>query len=138
MKAKVKQIVGAYNALGEAKTSTLESSDVLSIIKARRAMRPIVEDYEAFVKDATEKLKPADFDALVDIERKGDKATDEEKAYHHEHVTKYHKAIVDAINEEFSKEVELELPKLSDEVQAKLLKENEWNVAKLDELAVIM
>lgn len=138
MKAKVKQIVDAYNALGEAKTSTLESSDVLSIIKARRAMRPIVEDYEAFVKDATEKLKPADFDALVEIERKGDKATNDEKAYHNENVTKYHKAIVDAINEEFSKEVELELPKLSDEVQVKLLKENSWSAARLDNLSILV
>lgn len=138
MKAKVKQIVGAYNALGEAKTSTLESSDVLSIIKARRAMRPIVEDYEAFVKDAIEKLKPADFDALVEIERKGDKATNDEKAYHNENVAKYHKAIEDAINEEFSKEVELGLPKLSDEVQVKLLKENSWSAARLDNLSILV
>lgn len=135
---KVKDIVTAYKALGEAKTASLEMADILTIVKARRAMRPIVEDYEAFVKDVVEKMKPTDFDKLVEIEKRLDTATKEEKEYHLRGVVVYRAACDEACNEEFSKEVEIELGKLSEDAQAKLLKENEWNVAKLDELAVIM
>lgn len=135
---KVKDIVTAYKALGEAKTATLEMADILAIVKARRAMRPIVEDYEAFVKDVVEKMKPADFDKLVEIEQRLNEATDEEKQHHLKGVIAYRMACDKACNEEFSKDVDIELGKLSEDAQAKLLKENEWNVGKLDELAVML
>lgn len=135
---KVKDIVAAYKALGEARTSTLNIEDVLVIVKARRAMRPIVDDYEAFVKDVLEKAKPADFDKLVEIERRLDTATQEEKEYHLKGVVAYRAACSNACDEEFAKEVNIDLGKLSQEVQVKLLKENGWSVAKLDELAIMI
>lgn len=137
MKAEVIKIVNAYKVLGVAKTTTLETADVLSIIKARRAMRTIVEDYEAFAKDAGEKLKPENYDELVAIEQKGDEATPEEKALHQRDVIAYRNAVTEAISAEFSKEVEVELPTLSDDALAKLVKENGWSVGALDELSIL-
>lgn len=137
MKTEVIKIVNAYKVLGVAKTTTLETADVLSIIKARRAMRTIVEDYEAFAKDAGEKLKPENYDELVAIEQKGDEATPEEKALHQRDVIAYRNAVAEAISAEFSKEVEVELPTLSDDALAKLVKENGWSVGALDELSIL-
>ena len=46
MKAKIKQIIEAYKILGEAKVTKLEESEVIKVVKARKAMRPIAEEFE--------------------------------------------------------------------------------------------
>ena len=45
MKAKIKQIIEAYKLLGEAKVTKLEESEVIKVVKARKAMRPIAEEF---------------------------------------------------------------------------------------------
>lgn len=138
MKVTISQATNAYNALGAAKTTTLEHADVLAIIKARRVLRPIVEERDAFVKDAMEKFKPADYDELVAIEHKGKDATDEEKKKHYEGVTAYYQAVNEAAEAEFAKDVDLELPVISEDALAKLVKENGWSMAQADELSILL
>lgn len=134
MKALVSQIVAAYKVLGEAKTASLDVSDILEIIRVRRAMRPFVEDYEAFAKDAGDKLRPVNYDVLIAIEQKGDEATAEEKALYQHGALAYRKAVAEAISAEFSKEVDVDIPVLSDSAIASLIKENGWNIGVDDEL----
>ena len=80
MKANIHHILEAYKALDSLSTEELEVSDIIAILGVKRVLRPIKEEYDAFVKDATHSLRPADFDKLVEIEQRIDSASDEEKA----------------------------------------------------------
>lgn len=57
-------IVNAYNVLNAAKLSKLADADKFTVIRAMRALKPVYTGYEDAVKDAQERLKPEDFDAL--------------------------------------------------------------------------
>ena len=57
-------IVNAYNVLNAAKLAKMQDTDKFTVIRAMRALKPIQTDYEAAVRDAQERLKPEDFDAL--------------------------------------------------------------------------
>lgn len=57
-------IVNAYNVLNAAKLTKLADADKFTVIRAMRALKPIYTGYEEAVKDAQERLKPEDFDAL--------------------------------------------------------------------------
>ena len=61
---KVIDIVNAYNVLNAAKLAKMQDTDKFTVIRAMRALKPIQADYEAAVRDAQERLKPEDFDAL--------------------------------------------------------------------------
>jgi DNA-binding ferritin-like protein len=64
MKVTVKKVVICYKTLGEAKVTKLEESEVIKIVKARKMMRQIADDYEAFLKDIQEKFKPENWDEI--------------------------------------------------------------------------
>lgn len=125
---KIYELQAAYTALQGVKISTLKMDDVKVILNFRKDARPHIEAFEAFSKDVDEVMKPADFDELVEIERKGDKATPEEIAHHRIAVTEYRNKILEAIAEERSKDVEVGHGTLSDEAYDQLLKAKEWTV----------
>lgn len=137
MKANVNQIVNAYEALESIETKSLEVEDIMAILSVRRALRPIKEDFAAFMKDASEKFKPANIDELVEIEKRWDDATEEEKVAHNKDVAAYHKAIADAVNAEYADDIDIEA-KLPDEVAAKVAKMKEWTIEQLDVLSILM
>lgn len=76
---KLKQLIAAYKALGEAKVAKLEASEVIKIVKARKAMRPIADEYDAFLKDCQEKFKPENWDEIQSKAQKWNELTDDEK-----------------------------------------------------------
>lgn len=125
---KIYELQAAYMALQGVKISTLRMDDVKVILNFRKEARPHIEAFEAFAKDVDEAMKPADFDELVEIERKGDKATPEEIAHHRRAVTEYRNKILEAIAEERSKDVEVAHGTLSAEAYDQLLKAKEWTV----------
>lgn len=57
-------IVNAYNVLNAAKLTKLADADKFTVIRAMRQLKPVYTGYEDAVKDAQERLKPEDFDAL--------------------------------------------------------------------------
>lgn len=57
-------IINAYNVLNAAKLTKLADADKFTVIRAMRQLKPIYTGYEDAVKDAQERLKPEDFDAL--------------------------------------------------------------------------
>lgn len=144
MKVSVKKIVEAYKMLGEAKVSKLEESEVVKVIKARKAMRPIAEDFEAFLKDAQDKFKPECWD---DVQKKisqwqeeGENTTltDAEKRGINTVVVEYQNSINKAINEELEREIEIEIEKLKDGSDVKLMSANDWTPNQLDALDVLL
>ena len=137
MKANIHHILEAYKALDSLSTEELEVSDIIAILGVKRVLRPIKEEYDAFVKDATHSLRPADFDKLVEIEQRIDSASDEEKAYHQEGVEKYNKALVEAINTEYAEAIEFEA-KMPEETIAKIAKMKKWTIAEMGLLSILM
>lgn len=135
---KLKEIVSAYKALGEAKVSSLEESEILKIVKARKAMRSIVEDFEAFLKDVQEKFKPENLEELQIKAQKWSELSDEEKMEINKTFRQYEQAMNVALLEEQEKEFELNIDKLSEESVSKLLKDNEWSINKLDEISIMV
>ena len=143
MKAKVKDVVSAYKVLGDAKVVKLEESEVIKVIKARKAMRPIADDYDAFLKDCQEKFKPEGWDEiqkkLQQWQQEGENTTltEAERIELNKAVIGYQKKIDAALKDELKREVELNIEPLKDESATKMLVENGWEVRVLDELGVM-
>lgn len=135
---KLKQLFTAYKTLGEAKVTKLEPSEVLKIVKARKAMRPHAESYEAFLKDCQEKFKPEFWDDIQAKAQKWDELSDLEKKGVNTVLMEYNNKINLAILEELEKEVELTVEKLNEDSITKILQENGWELKKLDELEVML
>ena len=144
MKATIKQIVECYKALGEAKVTKLEEGEVVKLVKARKAMRKVADEYDAFLKDVQEKMKPEHWDdvrqkvqqwqqegentTLTELERKGVNTA----------LVEYSRKVDSAISEELKREVEIDIEALKSESATKLLTENGWEVKKLDEIEIVL
>lgn len=135
---KLKSIIAAYKALGEAKVTKLEASEVLKIVKARKAMRPYAEEYDAFLKDCQEKFQPKNFEEIQEKVQKWDSLTDEDKKVVNKVLIEYNNSINSAILEEIEKDIELNVEKLCEDSLTKMLQENGWELKKLDELEVLI
>ena len=141
---KLKEVVTAYKVLGEAKVSKLSEKEVIKVVKARKAMRAIAEDYEAFLKDCQEKFKPEDWEdvqgKLQQWQQEGENTTltEEERIAINKSIFSYQSSIDKAVKDELEKEIELSIEKLDDETPSKLLLENAWEVKKLDEIEILL
>lgn len=141
---KLKQLIAAYKALGEAKVSKLDEKEVIKVVKARKAMRVHADDYEAFLKDCQEKFKPEDWDAIHEKiqkwQQEGEKTTlsENERVELNKAVIGYQQKIELAVKEELEKDIDITIEALSEESATKLLVENGWELKKLDEIEVIL
>ena len=108
------EVLNAYRVLGESKMSTLEVSEVVKVVKARKAMRPIAESLEAFMKDIQEKA--AAWETMSEEQR-----------------AELNKAVAD----ELTKEVEVEFDKLGEDSIAKLIQENGFKAREIDLLDIM-
>lgn len=135
---KLIELVACYKALGEAKVTKLEEGEVVKIVKARKAMRPFAEEYDAFLKDCQEKFKPENFDEIQGKVQKWNDLSDEEKVATNKSLGEYQTKINDAVKAELEKEVEVSVEKLSESSATKILLENGWELKKLDEIEVML
>lgn len=135
---KIKEIVSAYKALGEAKVKDIEDSEIKKIVVNRKNMRSVAEAFEAFLKDVQEKFKPEGWDGIQEKIQKWSELSDEEKIELNKIVKVYETHIQDSLKEEYEKEVEVTIETLSEETLTKLLKYNDWSVSKLDDLSILV
>lgn len=144
MKASIQKIVSAYKVLGEAKVTKLEEGEVIKVVKARKAMRPIADDFDAFLKDCQEKFKPEDWDAVQEKaaqwQKEGENTTltEAERVEVNKAIIGYQQKIDNAVKDELAREVELNIEPLKEESATKMLVENGWELKKLDEIEVIL
>ena len=135
MKTTVDKIVKAYAKLGDVKVTTLEDKEVMKVIRMRKAMRPVSEDFNAFLEDVKTKFKPEGFEDTVRKAQEGwDKMTDSEKRAANELVTGYNRKVDEAAREEADREVEIEFEALSEDSLTKLMKENSLTVSEMEML----
>lgn len=135
---KLKQLIAAYKMLGEAKVTKLDFTEALKIIKARKAMRPFAEEYDAFLKDCQEKFKPEYWDEVQAKAQKWESLTDDEKKDLNIVLMEYNNKINNAVLEELEKEVEVTVEKLNEDSLTNLLQENGWKTKDLDNLEVFV
>lgn len=112
---KLGEMVNVYGVLGEAKLSTLKVEEVLKILRARKVMRPHVEEWNAFYRDIQEKA------------HQWESMSEEQKI-------EFNKSIED----ELEKDIEVEFEKLSEEGIASLIQENGFKVREIDLLDIMM
>ena len=141
---KVKTIVEAYKLLGNAKSNNLDDADKGKILKARKSMRPIADEFEAFLKDAQEMFKPEGWEEtlkkLAQWQQEGEKTTltEEERIAINKALIGYQSAIDKAVKTELDKDVEIEIEKLSAGSDIKLISANDWTPNQLDLIDVLL
>lgn len=141
---KVKIIVEAYKLLGEAKVGKLEASEVIKILKARKVMRPIAEEFDAFLKDAQERFKPEGWndiqEKLAQWQKEGEKTTltEEERIAINKALIAYQSAINEAVNDELERNLEIKIEKLSEGSDIKLMSANDWTPNQLDLIEMLL
>ena len=144
MKASIKNIVSAYKVLGEAKVTKLEEGEVIKVVKARKAMRPIADDFDAFFKDCQEKFKPENWDEVQEKvaqwQKEGENTTltEAERVELNKAIIGYQQKVDGAVKDELAREVEVSVESLKEESATKMLVENGWELKKLDEIEVIL
>lgn len=144
IKVTIKQIVDCYRALNKTKANKLEESEKIKILNARKAMRPIYESFEAFLKDTQEMFKPEDWEEIQKKvqqwrqEGENTTLTASEKNLLNEALIKYEKSVSSAIEEELAKEVELDIEKLKENSDIKLMSENDWDFGRLSLIEIIL
>ena len=140
---KLKQILAAYSRIENATATKLKEDDVIKLLKARKAMRPYVNEYKDFLKDAQDKFKPENW---AEIERKieqwrqeGDRTTltEEERIEINKVGSEYDKKVQSAVKDELEKEIEIEFEKLSENADTKLMIENRWTPAQLEDIEIL-
>lgn len=141
---KVKSIVEAYKLLGNAKTTNLDDADKGKILKARKTMRPIADEFESFLKDAQEMLKPEGWEEtqkkLAQWQQEGEKTTlsEEERIAINKALIGYQSAVDKAVKAELDKEIEIEIEKLSEGSDIKLMSANDWTPNQLDIIDILL
>lgn len=132
MKKKTETILAIYNVLKDAKLTKMEDSDKYAIIKILRRLRPITEDFEAFKKDASERLKPENWlDIVAKVQqwrREGENTTltEDERRSINLAIVNYEREVQECISEELNWEVDIDIPVLTEEAFEKLMASNDW------------
>ena len=137
-------VVNAFAALNGAKLAKMEDKEKFTLIKAMKALKPIKNEYEDFVKDAREKLKGDNHeDMLKRVEEWRTKHNDTKPADFtaaelkelneiNTYFNDYNKKVEDCVKEEADKEVSPEYVRLSEDAFGRLLTSNDdWDVEKM-------
>lgn len=135
---KLKDIVEAYNLLDEAKITTLDDKDGAKILNNRKTMRPHIQDYNEFLKDAIEKFKPENMEELREQMNDIKALSSDKQKEVISQVQAYEKRINAVCDPEVNKDMSLTLEKLSVEASIRLAKENGWPLSKLDLLNIMI
>lgn len=132
MTKKVDNIVSLYNILKEAKLTKLADADKYTIIKILRKLRPTAEKFEEDKKDASERLKPENWEDIIAKAQQWQKdgnettLTEEDKKEINAVIIKYENSVRECIIEELNTEVEVDMPTISEAVFEKLMASNDW------------
>lgn len=121
------QIVTAFRLINTAKIGKMEDTEKYAIIKATRKLKKVGTDFDDFLKDAQEKLKPEGFDAIVSKMQAKQELTSAESAT----LNKYNKDVSDCLADELKKEVELDFEPLSEEALGHLYASNDFSLSEI-------
>lgn len=115
---KTSEIINAYNVLNKLNFHALETTEIMLLLHAKKAFRPIVKDFEAFVEDARKSVIPAEFAEISrKMQAKEPLTTDEEAM-----IRDVDKRLSEMVLNENQKAVTLDLELMSEDTLVKLFK----------------
>lgn len=135
---KIKEIVNAYKVLGEIHVYNLEDDEIVKILNARIEMKQHVDKYNSFLEDAKEKCKPSDYAEKSELMLNWSELDDSVRRELNAWLKEYNNKINNVVKDFAEQEVELNIEKLSKDAAVKLLKANNWQPNKLDEISIIL
>lgn len=127
IKKKTDNVVAAFRLINTAKISKMEDSEKFALIKAVKHLKKVGTDFEDFLKDAQERLKPENFDKIAAKYQSKEELTADEMAT----LNKYNKDVADCVQGELDKEVELDFEPLSEEALGRFIASNDFTVAEI-------
>ena len=145
LKLKTKEIVSAYQVLGNASYEKMADEDKIKVWKIARLLKPIALKYEEDRADAQKSLVPDDgFMQEVQKAREYEKCLKEGKTelpmtaseygVIAEKFQKYMDLMTSALKEFADKEVDLQFEPLSEEAFSKLMASNNWTLKQVDNI----
>lgn len=134
---KTSTIIEVYQLLNTAKLTKMESKEKFQVIKIMRAMKPVAEEWDSFVKTIDEKLKGENHEEMLSKaqqwQKEGEKTTlsiDERMAVN-EYFGKFDHERKQLVASEQSKEVNIIFDKLTEEAFERLVDSNDFNVGQI-------
>lgn len=125
MKTTIQKIVEAYTILGTTKTGKLEASEVITIARVRKQLRPTVESFNEYSRELHDKFKTQNLDTIIAKVQNNEALNESEQKEFRE----YNALMNEGLNKELLQEVELaDVPKISEETLVKLSSEGNWEM----------
>lgn len=118
------QIVTAFRLINNAKLTKMETAERFALIKAMRQLKKVATEFDDFLKDAQDKLKPENFDTIMEKYQSKQELTSEEIVA----FNKYNKNVSDCLKDELDKEIELTFEPLTEESLGRLIESNDYTV----------
>ena len=134
------QIVAAYNAIAGSKLTKMNGEGKIKVVKIIKALKPVATDYEDFRKEALERLKKDDFEAMAEKVRKWEKEGEDttltatEKAELNQYFADYQMEVDKCLKEEAEKDHDLSFTKLTDDEFQQYAESNDFTAGQLNEL----
>ena len=125
---KTSEIINAYNVLNKLNFHALETTEIMLLLHAKKAFRPIVKDFEAFVEDARKSVIPAEFAEISRKMQAKEPLTADEEAM----IRDVDKRLSEMVLNENQKAVTLDLELMSEDTLLKLFKDCELKAVDED------
>lgn len=124
---RTESIVAAFRIINNAKISKMEDAEKFALIKAVRHLKKVNNEFDEFLKDAQNRLKPEGFDAIAAKYQNKEELTAEENAI----LSKYNTDVSECVKEELEKDVELPFTPLSEESLGRFIASNDFSVSEV-------
>lgn len=139
MKLKTEEIVSAYKTLSNAKVTKMSLEDKMKVAKSMCVLKPFSDDFEQYLSTINEKLKDDKYEEMTEKAKTIDSGNKdnlslEEQQEVNEYFAKYNKDIAFCINEELSKEVEVDVPTISYDALCNLVESNDFTCSQISVL----
>lgn len=110
-----------------ARISKMKDGDKFNIVRIMKELKPVAADYDDYIKDAAERLKPEGVEAVqAKIQQKAPLSPDEQTVW-----AKYNSDVEKCLQEELAKEIEFSFAPLSEEGFKGLLDSNDFTMAEI-------
>ena len=134
---KISTIIEVYKALKEAKLTKMESKEKFAVIRIMRAVKPVAEEWDAFLSTVDEKLRGEGHEEMVakiqQWQKEGEQTTltEEERREVNAYIMRYNREREELLHSELAKEVEVKFEPLTEEAFERFLDSNDMTVEVL-------
>lgn len=144
MKLAVKDVVDVYERLDAANMGKMSGKAQVKLVKIVRKLKGLATPFVEAEKDAREKLKGEDHAKMEEMAKKWNEEgrdctlTVEDRKKVLSYFNEYKKNVDESLQDEWEKEYEVELEKLTEEEFECLLESNEWNASTVSAIMDIV